>query len=139
MKKFLVVWLSALCVICTAVFLTACTGKTEQLDGEYKPEYHKVFTDECDTFMNIDGKLDEDEWKNKKYLTNSYVVPDLNNDATVYYTVHMTEKGLYVGSYTDDTSLLITVLSAIPIPIGKYTLRRSHRLKTIRLTSNPFR
>lgn len=104
MKKFLVVWLSALCVICTAVFLTACTGKTEQLDGEYKPEYHKVFTDECDTFMNIDGKLDEDEWKNKKYLTNSYVVPDLNNDATVYYTVHMTEKGLYVGSYTDDTS-----------------------------------
>ena len=58
MKKFLVVWLSALCVICAAVFLTACTGKTEQLDGEYKPEYHKVFTDECDAFMNIDGKLD---------------------------------------------------------------------------------
>ena len=84
--------------------MTACTGKTESLNGEYKPEYHKVFTEDCDAFMQIDGRLDENEWKNKKYFSNSYVVPELNNDATVYYTVHMTEKGLYVGSYTNDTS-----------------------------------
>lgn len=74
MKKFLVIWFSALLCICAAVFMTACTGKTESLNGEYKPEYHKVFTEDCDAFMQIDGRLDENEWKNKKYFSNSYVV-----------------------------------------------------------------
>lgn len=104
MKKILTVLLFAICFACAVGLFAACSGTEKVLEGEYETNYHKVFSDECDDFMTIDGKLEEEAWQNKKYLTNVCAVPELNNDATVHYTVHMTEKGLYVGSYVDDTT-----------------------------------
>lgn len=103
-RKIFTVLLSALCIGCTVGALAACSGSETALEGEYETNYHRVFADECDSSMTIDGKLDEDVWQNKSYLTNVCSVPGLNNDATVRYTVHMTEKGLYVGSSVDDTT-----------------------------------
>ena len=103
-RKIFTVLLSALCIGCTVGARAACSGSETELEGEYETNYHRVFADECDSSMTIDGRLDEDVWQNKNYLTNVCSVPDLNNDATVRYTVHMTEKGLYVGSYVDDTT-----------------------------------
>ena len=104
MKKKLLTVLCVLCAGCAAGAFAACAGEETTLEGEYQTNYHKVFSDDCDYFMTIDGKLSEDVWQDKKYLTNVCSVPGLNNDATVRYTVHMTQKGLYIGSYVDDTT-----------------------------------
>ena len=103
MSKKLHVLLIALCVAFAIGLFTACSA-SDALNGEYKTDYHRVFADECDAFMTIDGKLDEDVWTSKNYMSNVFAVPGLNNDATVKYTVHMTEKGLYVGSTVNDST-----------------------------------
>lgn len=103
MSKKLHVLLIALSIAFAIGLFTACSA-SDTLNGEYKTDYHRVFTDECDAFMTIDGKLDEDVWTSKNYMSNVFAVPGLNNDATVKYTVHMTEKGLYVGSTVNDST-----------------------------------
>ena len=100
-KKLFILLIAACAIFATGIF-TACSA-TKTLEGEYTTDYHRVFTDECDDFMTIDGKLDEDVWTNKKYMSNVFAVSGLVNDATVRYTAHMTDKGLYIGSTTDDT------------------------------------
>lgn len=100
-KKLLVLLVAACAIFATGIF-AACSS-SETLGGKYTTDYHRVFTDECDDFMTIDGKLDEEVWTNKKYVTNAFPVPGLVNDVSLKYTVHATEKGLYIGSTVNDT------------------------------------
>ena len=134
-KKLLILLVAACAIFATGIF--AACSPSETLGGKYTTDYHRVFTDECDDFMTIDGKLDEEVWTNKKYVTNAFPVPGLVNDVSLKYTVHATEKGLYIGSTVNDSVAFVRSVS--PTRTGKSTLRPTARRSTIRRTSSRFR
>ena len=92
--------------VCAAAFLltaggllslTAC-GKLA--DGpEYEYSYDKPFAPEADTFMTVDGKLDEPQWQGQNRMVHT------SDGITITATTVFTEKGLYVGVEALDTNV----------------------------------
>ena len=83
-----------------AAFAAAC-AKSGAEKTEYNYEYHAPLRAKCDSFMQIDGKLDEEIWKDQKYL---YWVGGKANESKA--TTVFTSKGLYVGMYTEDKNVV---------------------------------
>lgn len=92
--------LSACFTISVGFGAVACSmpsfGTTEK-GPEYDYQYNKPFSDECDEYMTIDGKLDEDAWQDQKQLVHS-------SDGVQYtVTTVLSEKGVYIGAVAYDS------------------------------------
>ena len=91
-----------ICVL-PLLLLTACRNDSLV---DYKSDYHWVydpeFTDECDDFMSIDGKLDEDVWTSEKRSWMSFT----EAGTTLRYTTFFTAKGLYIAAHVQDTEII---------------------------------
>ena len=66
-KNSLLIGLSAMM---TGAFAAACAAcsKEEGKSPEYTYNYAAPLHSECDPFMSIDGKLDEEAWQGQNYL-----------------------------------------------------------------------
>ena len=95
-KLFLTLALSAISFLCIG---TACNQEKDGPMGEaYDWVFDKPQAGMPDEYMSIDGKLDEEVWKDKNVLSQS--IKGVSWSATT----HFTDKGLYIGvSATDDT------------------------------------
>ena len=70
-------------------------------DGEdYIYNTDVPFYSECDVFMTLDGKFDEPQWQNSKWLSSTSEIDDITYKMTTTFTM----EGLYVGmiGYYDD-------------------------------------
>lgn len=93
-KTFLTLMLIVVSVLC---FATACAKANETAGEPYEFTFDKPFAGTPDSNMKIDGKLEEDAWSGKNWLTQT-----VKNKAW-QVTTHFTAKGLYVGvKVTDD-------------------------------------
>ena len=91
-KNVLVVTLATIAVCCTAVACSRGSNEINEKGPEYLYNYYEPLRAECDSFMTIDGKLDESQWQGQNYL---YWVGGKNNE--IRATSVFTTKGLYVG------------------------------------------
>ncbi len=62
----------------------------------YDWSYTKAFVGEKDADMNIDGKLTEERWKDKQWLTHT------EKGVNMRYTTVFSEKGLYIAAVAED-------------------------------------
>lgn len=105
-KVVLAVVFSVACVFCLIAF-AACGGKNNDegnkvdYPNSYEWEYDKEFSDDCDSFMKIDGKLDEDVWTSSERNWMRFT----DDNVTVSHTTLFTEKGLYIASVAEDPDL----------------------------------
>lgn len=76
--------------------LAACGEQTPIETPDYEYTYHKPFSDDCDDFMKIDGKLDEAEWQGQNKLVHS------SDGVTYEVSTIFTDKGMYVGAVAYD-------------------------------------
>ena len=91
--------------------LTACQNSDKQnqeyfeedmgdLEGEtYDWYYEPSYSDPIDTFMSIDGVLDEPVWNSRHWLDHS------DKGVKLHYTTYFTKYGLYVGAIAEDTHI----------------------------------
>lgn len=103
-KNFKWLLVSALGLAFCALTFGACNaGKKIDSDGilEYDYTSTPAFGAQPDENVLIDGKLDEELWENLDYMDYS----DPRYDATVHVTTHFSEKGLYIGAYSDDSKV----------------------------------
>lgn len=96
-RNFLIATLSVLAIGATA---TACASSTEGKGPDYEYQWYAPLRAECDSFMTIDGKLDEEIWKDQNYL---YWAGAKDNE--IKATTIFTSKGLYVGMYAEDDNV----------------------------------
>lgn len=101
LKKFLVAALSTLFVLCLACGCGGNKETTGEKGPEYVYNYNRPYRAECDSFMTIDGKLDEPQWATQNYL---YCVGGEKNE--IKMTTIFTQKGLYVGMRADDSHIV---------------------------------
>lgn len=67
------------------------------LEGEeYEWYYEPSYSDPIDTFMSIDGVLDEPVWNSRHWLEHS------EKGVKLHYTTYFTKYGLYVGAIAED-------------------------------------
>ena len=66
---------------------------------EYDYDYDPPFTPVTDADMTVDGKLDEEAWKDQNVMTHT------SDDVTIEATTVFTEKGLYVGLTALDANI----------------------------------
>ncbi len=99
-KNSLLIGLSAMM---TGAFAAACAAcsKEEGKSPEYTYNYAAPLHSECDPFMSIDGKLDEEAWQGQKYL---YWCGS-ESQCEVKATTVFTHKGLYLGLMANDTAV----------------------------------
>lgn len=99
---------SVLSVATVSLAAVGCTFQSadtsEAPQGEaYEWTFDKPFAGEVDDYMEIDGKLDEDVWQDKNYLSNNYMT------AFWQVTTHFSDKGIYIGlKAVDDTMVYKT-------------------------------
>lgn len=99
-KIFIMLMLILSAVVCFAV---GCSGKEIPADERYDYVFNKPFAATPDSGMTIDGKLDEEVWANKSWLSHSV------RNMPWQVTTHFTEKGIYVAlKVTDDNMFFIT-------------------------------
>lgn len=105
-----------LCLVMFAVIGTACensqTSESSSTAGEatnvgeaYDWSFDKPYAGTPDDYMKIDGKLDEEVWKNKNVLAQTLQGKKISWSATT----HFTDKGVYIGvSATSDNMIYKT-------------------------------
>lgn len=99
-KKILITTVSVLVgLLLLAVLFIVLKKRVFPALNDYSWSYEQEFTDEHDSDMVIDGKLDESRWTGQKWLTHS------ENGVTLKYTTVFTKYGLYVGAVADDDDL----------------------------------
>ncbi len=77
--------------------MSACKDKETSSDKtEYLWQYNKPFSATPDAFMTMDGKLDEEIWKNQTYYEYS------NGNCSYRVTTVMTSSGIYIGGEAKD-------------------------------------
>ena len=109
-RNFVIGTLSLLMVATTAV---ACSSSND--NPEKGPDYNYNYTQPlhaiADVFMNVDGKLDEEAWKGQNWL---YCAG--SNNSEIKSTTVFTSKGLYVGVYAQDSTIVWS---------NRYTIKES--------------
>ena len=96
-KLFLTLAMSAVSVLCLA---TACKKEVEgPLGEEYNWTFDKPYAGEIDEYMTMDGKLDEDVWKDNSVLAYA------NNSVSWSSTTHFSNKGVYIGLKAIDATM----------------------------------
>lgn len=97
--------------VCSAVAFAcmiagACSAGKETIDGELKNYdwvYEQEFTDECDVFMTIDGKNDEEIWRDKIFFSHTEYRED--KQIALRMTTAFTQKGVYIYGEADDSAV----------------------------------
>ena len=103
--KFLIVALLVLSM--SAFVLAACrtSGDGEKIDSSglnnYDYSQEAAFGEVPDENVRIDGKLDEQLWQNLAYMRHT----DPARDVKINVTTHFSEKGLYIGAYSEDKKI----------------------------------
>lgn len=103
--------LSAL-IVASALGIVSCGKKNDIYanapQGEtYHYNYDRPLHAETDSFITMDGKLDEDVWKNQKYM--EWECDAGKRKATTVFT----EKGVYIGAYAEDKAIVHTGRHAV--------------------------
>jgi hypothetical protein len=100
-KKSRKIILSLLTTAFALSFGAACTSSLPNGE-EYVYNTDVPFYSECDAFMKLDGKFDEPQWADCKWLSTSNMEYGITYEMTTYFTM----EGLYVGmkGYTSDVS-----------------------------------
>ena len=73
----------------------------EECDYTYDWVYDPENVDPYDTYMTIDGRLNEPIWDNTKWLTHK----ENKYNITVSYSTYFTEKGLYIAAIAEDSHI----------------------------------
>lgn len=105
LKKSLLTVLGLFSVCLTTTACSLNYGQNPK-GPEYEYEYNQPLRAECDSFMAIDGKLDEEQWKNQTYLEWS------SSAGEVKATTIFTNKGLYVGAIAQTDKVIWTARHA---------------------------
>lgn len=85
-------------VLTCAVTVTASDSLIEGDLPDYVPEPSVIFGEMPDLDVIIDGRLDDEIWQNRKWYTQYYEL----SRAAFYFTTVFSEKGLYIGSRSED-------------------------------------
>ncbi len=95
-----------------AIALSACGQTQEVIDpaqNVYEKTYDSDYKGEIDSYMAIDGVLDEIIWEDKNWFTNAFASDTTGtNGPRMYVTTHLTEKGVYVGIKAMDNNIVYT-------------------------------
>lgn len=88
-------------ILVVSFLLTGCSNhsNSESISSDYQFYYEPVFEDKYDSFMNIDGYLDEVQWKNKDYL--HFTEYGVNVDITTFFTKY----GVFIGGTATDMEM----------------------------------
>ena len=106
MKRIKKTIIASAFVVGLGALTAGCASATEtahEKGPDYDFTYNAPYRAECDSFMEIDGKLNEAEWKDKEYLR---IVGNEGND--IKATTVFTEKGVYIGVYVEDSHIVWT-------------------------------
>ena len=107
-KRFKVIIAVLLALSLSAFVLAACSGDTnaDKIDsselGGYDYSQEAAFGEVPDENVRIDGVLDEDLWKNLNYMRHT---DPAREGVTINVTTHFSEKGLYIGAYSNDKKI----------------------------------
>ena len=107
-KRFKVIIAVLLALSISAFVLAACSGDTnaDKIDsselGGYDYSQEAAFGEVPDENVRIDGVLDEDLWKNLNYMRHT---DPAREGVTINVTTHFSEKGLYIGAYSNDKKI----------------------------------
>ncbi len=106
-----------LCIVLAALFISGVVTtililfhKDKEViaaaENKYTPEYVTSTEYQQHPEIKIDGVLEEDCWKGKKWFKNTYYNNINDTLPRVSYTAFPTEYGVYVASVVEDTNLV---------------------------------
>lgn len=75
-------------------------------ENTYDREYRSFSTYEHDEHIKIDGVLDEPEWQNKDWFTNTYVINKDGSMPSYKVTGFTTKYGVYIAYVAQDTNIV---------------------------------
>ena len=81
-------------------------NKIRQAENSYEKDYTSFCDAENDPDMQIDGVLDEDKWRNKKWLKNTYIQNINGLMPKLKVTAFSTEYGVYIAAVAEDTNIV---------------------------------
>ena len=119
-KKSLLIGIGILLLCCIAavcvIFLRPSSGQVnvnvDPVSDEFDEEYTNIQRVDCDSYMKMDGVLDEPEWAGKKPFTNRFSDDISMVKANLQLITHLTQKGIYVGATVFDTNIVCDGLNA---------------------------
>lgn len=90
----------------TAFFALQNKEVIAKAENSYQPEYHSYCSYEHDKDIRIDGVLDEDVWKDKKWFSNTFFSSTEGGMPAMKVTGFTTEYGVYIASTVTDDNLV---------------------------------
>ena len=108
-KKYVisgVILAALLLLIGVIVFFVLGKEHIAKAENTYEPSYQSYCSYEHDADMNIDGVLDEEAWKNKKWFSNTFMNDLDGKKPSMKVTGFLTEYGVYIASTVLDDNIV---------------------------------
>ena len=109
-KKKIIVIIGILLLVALIIGIGAVLllsgNKIRQAENSYEKDYTSFCDAENDPDMQIDGVLDEDKWRNKKWLKNTYIQNINGLMPKLKVTAFSTEYGVYIAAVAEDTNIV---------------------------------
>ncbi len=90
-------------ILCVFLLNRENIAKAEK---QYEGTYNSFTTQECDSFMKIDGTLDEEQWQDKAWFHNTGYNVDDTSFPSYDATAFLTDKGVYVAYKLKDSNIV---------------------------------
>ena len=104
-NKFL--WI--LCLVFLSMVVVSCDDNAQDNNPllenpaqDYHGNDNYVYGENPNEGIILDAYGDEEEWENKNYFVNSH----MDSNISYYVTTHLTEKGVYIYAFSDDTNVI---------------------------------
>lgn len=104
-SKVKIIAAALVALLITAAVAVGC-APAAGTDETYEWEYNKPFAPQTDSFMTVDGVLDEERWTGQNRMEHS------SDGITLTATTVFTEKGMYIGMQALDSNIQWYVRSA---------------------------
>ena len=112
MKKLIKCGAAAICALTLSVAFSGCSGEKINIIPDPNPYIFdnsaNVIRPDCDEGMNIDGKFDEEKWKNVRWLS-AEDKPNATQSAKIEFASFVGEKGIFIGGKVEETGSNIWV------------------------------
>lgn len=107
--KIILIVIACVLVVSTGLLLAFFLNKGESIaaaENDYQGIYNAYSSYEHDSFMKIDGQLDEEQWQNKTWHYNTGYTREEGEFPSYETTAVLTEKGVYIACKVKDSNII---------------------------------
>ena len=107
-KSLMILIVSVLALLAAGIVIALVVFRDNiaKAENTYDPYYESFYTGENDLGIKIDGKLDEDIWKDKNWFQDTYLSKPNVKMPSWKITSHMTDMGVYIAAYIEDNNIM---------------------------------